>query len=275
MAGLRYSRRMTALIESGEFLAPDEPPPAEVFNDGGAAATLLLCDHAGRRIPKSLGDLGLDSAAFERHVAWDIGAAEVARQLAIRLGAALVLANYSRLVVDVNRRTDDPTAMPEISDGTPVPANRNLSPAARAARLAGIHEPYHRLVAARLEALKPRGVPVVVSVHSFTPVFNGFERPWQIGVLWNRDGRLARPLMARLAEAGIAVGDNQPYSGQDEHGYTMPRHVERAGIPHALLEIRQDLIDTRKGAEDWSETLYGALAPLLADPALRSLQVPA
>jgi predicted N-formylglutamate amidohydrolase len=263
---------MSALAESTGLLAPDEPSPAELFNEGGQAAILLLCDHAGRRIPKALGDLGVEPAAFERHIAWDIGAAEVARRLAVRLDAPLVCSSYSRLVVDVNRRPDDPTCMPEESDGTRVPGNCNLSAPLRAARVAAVHEPYHRLVAERLAAVQARGVPAVISVHSFTPVFKGVERPWHIGVLWNRDGRLARPLMARVAELGVTVGDNQPYSGQDAHGYTLPRHVERAGIPHVLLEVRQDLIDTRRGAEEWSEKLYSALGPLLADPSLRSLE---
>lgn len=275
MAGLRYSRAMPAPADSNRLLVPDDPPPAEVFNDGGSALVLLLCDHAGRHVPRRLGDLGLDAAAFERHIAWDIGAAEVARRLAIRLDAPLVYSNYSRLVIDVNRRPDDPTCMPEESDGTPVPANRGLSVSARQARIAEIHEVYHRLVARRLVDLRARGVPVVISIHSFTPVFKGFERPWQIGVLWNRDGRLAQPLMASLAGQGIAVGDNQPYSGQDRHGHTLPHHVEEAGIPHVLLEIRQDLIDTRHGAEEWSETLYGALSPLLLDPGLRAIRTPA
>jgi predicted N-formylglutamate amidohydrolase len=266
---------MSATADSTGLLAPDEPPSAELFNEGGNAPVLLLCDHAGRRVPRALGGLGVEAACFERHIAWDIGAAEVARRLAVRLDAPLVYSNYSRLVVDVNRRPDDPTCIPEESDGTRVPGNCNLSAALRAVRLEQVHEPYHRLVGGRLSLLRQRGVPAVVSVHSFTPVFRTIERPWHIGVLWNRDGRLAQPLIKRLAELDIVVGDNQPYSGQDAHGYTLPRHVERVGIPHVLLEIRQDLIDTRRGAEEWSETLYTALGPLLADAALRRLQVPA
>lgn len=267
---------MRAPDDSAGLLEAGDPAPVETFNEGGTAPTLLICDHAGRQVPRRLGDLGVDAAAFERHIAWDIGAAEVARRLAIRLDAPLIHAVYSRLVIDVNRRPDDPTAIPEESDGTPVPANRGLSAAARAARVAALAEPYHRAIAARLEALRRNGVPAVVSVHSFTPVFRGFERPWHVGVLWNRDGRLARPLLERLAAIdGVVVGDNQPYSGQDAHGYTLPRHVEGAGIPHVLLEIRQDLIDTRHGAEQWAEKLYGALAPLLVDPALRRIEVPA
>jgi predicted N-formylglutamate amidohydrolase len=266
---------MSAPAESAPLLEADEPPPAELFNEGGNAPTLLLCDHAGRRVPKALGDLGVDAAGFERHIAWDIGAAEVARRLAVRLDAPLVYANYSRLVADVNRRPDDPTCMPEVSDGTNVPGNCNLSAALRQARIDAVHEPYHRLVDERLRLIRAKAVPAVISVHSFTPVWKGVERPWHIGVLWNRDGRLARPLMKRFAELDVVVGDNEPYSGQDEHGYTLPRHVEKVGIPHVLLEVRQDLIDTRKGAEEWSEKLYSALGPLLVDPAIRQLEVPA
>src|SRR5262245_16279033 len=134
---------VSSTAESSGLLTADDPPPVEIFNDGGAAPLLMACDHAGRRVPRRLGDLGLDAASFDRHIAWDIGAAEVARQLALRLDSPLVLAAYSRLVVDVNRRPDDPTCIPEESDGTVVPANRGLSAAARAARIAALHQPYH------------------------------------------------------------------------------------------------------------------------------------
>ncbi|HEX9463294.1 MAG TPA: N-formylglutamate amidohydrolase [Alphaproteobacteria bacterium] len=257
------------------LLAPDDPPPVEIFNDGGASPLLVVCDHAGRRLPQRLGNLGLDAASFDRHIAWDIGAAEVARCLALRLDAPLVMSVYSRLVADVNRRPDDPTCIPEDSDGTVVPGNRALSSADRASRIGALHEPYHAAIASRLAAFRPGVVPVVISIHSFTPMFKGVERPWHLGILWNRDDRLARPLMGRLrGMPGVVVGDNQPYSGQDRHGYTMPRHVEDVGIPHALIEIRQNLIDTRHGAEAWSDTLYQVLSPLTADPALRQLLPP-
>jgi predicted N-formylglutamate amidohydrolase len=258
--------------ESAALLGPDDPPPVEIVNGDSTAPTLLTCDHAGRRVPRSLHRLGLDDAAFDRHIAWDIGAGDVARRLAIRFGAPLVASVYSRLVADANRRPDDPTAMPEESDGTSVPGNRNLSPAARAARIATLSEPYHAEIDRRLAAISARGdVPLLLSIHSFTPVFKGFVRPWQIGVVWNRDGRLARPLLAQLAASGVAVGDNQPYSGRDGHGYTMPRHVEGAGIPHVMIEIRQNLIDTHHGAEEWALRLYTVLQPLVADKKLRSI----
>lgn len=255
---------------AGDLLTAEDPPPVEVFNDAAPAPLILVCDHAGRRVPQRLGRLGLDQSAYDRHIAWDIGAADVARRLASLLSAPLVTSVYSRLVVDTNRRPGDPTAIPEESDGTVVPGNRGLTAVDRIGRVVALHEPYHAAIAARLAKLRRRDVvPVVISIHSFTPTFNGFVRPWQIGVLWNRDDRLARPLMDRLAARGITVGDNQPYSGQDRHGYTMPRHAEETGLPHALIEIRQDLIDTPAGAETWAAALHDVLAPLLADPALR------
>ncbi|MBV8534941.1 MAG: N-formylglutamate amidohydrolase, partial [Alphaproteobacteria bacterium] len=226
------------VVPVGDLLGPDDPPPVEVVNAEALAPLLIVCDHAGRNVPRKLGRLGLDEAAFERHIAWDIGAAIVARRLSTEFRAPLVLAQYSRLVVDPNRRRGDPTAIPEESDGTAVPANRGLSEAERAQRFTALHEPYHAAIAARISAIRQRGqIPAIVSIHSFTPSFKGFERPWQIGILWNRDDRMARPMMQRLAAAGVVVGDNQPYSGQDRHGYTMPRHAEDTGLPHALIEI--------------------------------------
>ncbi len=191
--------------------------------------------------------------------------------LAGAFDAKLVLSGYSRLVIDCNRDPRKPSAIPEDSDGTPVPGNRGLAAAGRAARIEALFMPYHAAIADALAAFRKDGIaPIVVSVHSCTPVFEGFERPWHVGVLWNTDGRLAQPLMANLAkENGVLVGDNQPYSARDGHGYTMPTHCEAAGLPHALLEIRQDLIDTHKGAELWAGVVARALAPLLNDAALR------
>lgn len=271
---VRYNAAMPAspAASTGDLLGPADPPPVEIVNDTAPASLLLVCDHAGRHVPRRLGRLGLDEAAFERHIAWDIGAAGVARRLAARFSAPLVLSVYSRLVVDTNRRPGDPTAIPEESDGTVVPGNRGLSDADRAQRFAAIHEPYHAAIDARIAGFRARGiVPVLLSIHSFTPTFKGFARPWQIGVLWNADGRLARPLMQRLAAQGVAVGDNQPYSGQDRHGHTMPRHAEDTGLPHALIEIRQNLIDTAAGVEEWATKLAEALNPLLADAGLFQL----
>jgi predicted N-formylglutamate amidohydrolase len=251
------------------LLAPDEPAPFEILNEGGQAPVLLLCDHASRFVPRALDNLGLSEAELSRHIAWDIGIADVTRDLAIRLNAPAVLSHFSRLLVDPNRAHDDPTLIPQLSDGAIVPANRHLPEAARQARIDAFHRPYHAAVTRMLDALCARGpVPALISMHSFTPVMKGIERPWQIGILWNRDGRLPVPLMDRLRAEGLTVGDNEPYSGRDNHGYTLHVHAEPRGLANVLIEMRQDLVDTHHGAADWAARLERALADVLDDPAI-------
>ena len=249
------------------MLQAGDPPPFEVVNGDGAALVVLICDHAGGAIPHRLGRLGLDQAALARHIAWDIGIADVTRRLAAHLDAPAILANYSRLVIDCNRRLGDPTSIAQESDQTGVPGNRGLDAATRAQRAKEIFVPYHAAVAAVIEGRLRAGLtPMLVSMHSFTPVFDGFERPWHVGILWNRDPRLPLPLLARLrAEPDLCVGDNEPYSGRDEHGYSIHAHGEDLGIPHALIELRQDLIDTHHGAQGWATRLTAILGDVLDD----------
>jgi predicted N-formylglutamate amidohydrolase len=165
--------------------------------------------------------------------------------------------------------------MPETSDGTAVPGNRGLSAADRAARAAALYHPYHDAIERRLDAFAARGAsPAIVSIHSFTPVMNGFVRPWHIGILWDKDPRIAEPLIAGLRARGdLVVGDNEPYSARQPAGYTLLRHAEPAGLPHALLEIRQDLIDTPAGVEEWAGIVAAALRPILASPELYRAEV--
>ena len=257
------------------LLAPDEPAAAKAINESGRTGALLICDHASNFVPASLGTLGLDETQLARHIAFDIGAGEVTRQLAERLDAPAVLSGFSRLIVDPNRTLDAPSLIPEVSDGVGVPGNRDLLPAARQARIEAFHRRYHEAIDGALERLTqceaekhPEGAPVMISVHSFTPVMDGTERPWHVGILWNRDPRLPLPLMERLRALGLEVGDNLPYSGRDKHGYTLHRHAEPRGLANALIEIRQDLIDTHHGASEWAALLAGVLGELLADPAL-------
>jgi predicted N-formylglutamate amidohydrolase len=258
-----------------KLLGPDDPQPVEIIDPRGAASVLLVCDHASRAVPRSLGRLGLDESALMQHIGWDIGAAEVTRHLGGRLDAPAVLSGFSRLVVDCNRRLEDPSAMPAVSDGTAVPGNRDLAPASRALRVAALYEPYHAAIERRLAAFAARGVaPAIVSVHSFTPVMNDVRRPWHIGILWDKDGRIAEKLIANLRARGdLVVGDNEPYSAREPAGYTLLRHAEPVGLPHALLEIRQDLIDTPAGAATWAEIIAAALRPILACPELYRAQV--
>jgi len=258
------------MAEELELQALDEPAPVEILREGAPSPFLLLCDHASNRVPRALCDLGLDHAQLARHIAWDIGAADVTRALSRRLDATAILSTFSRLVADANRRPDDPACMPAVSDETAVPGNAALAEDDRRARLATFHEPYHRAIAEAAAQREGAGqLPILIAVHSCTPVMQGIVRPWEIGVLWNADQRLARPLIEAFAARGLNVGDNQPYSGRDPHGYTLHIHAEPKGLAHVLFELRQDLIDTHHGAEHWADLMAPALAARLGDPALR------
>lgn len=251
------------------LLSADEPAPVEVYNSEGTADVLLLCDHARNFIPRALNRLGLAPEHLERHIAYDIGIAPITRALAEELDAPAVLTCFSRLIVDPNRRLDDPTLVPAVADGTIVPGNRDLDPKALEARLDAFYRPYHETVAAQLDAMaRARRIPVVISMHSFTPVMHGYERPWQAGILWNTDERLPIPLIRALSARGYCVGDNEPYSGRGDHGYTQHVHGDRRGLANGLIELRQDLIDTRGGQLTWIQVLTEVLQEVLRDPGL-------
>ncbi len=256
----------TAAVPFPALLGTADPPAVEHWNPHGAAPALIVCDHASRRVPRALGTLGLDEAQLAQHIGWDIGAAAVTRALALRLDAPAILAGYSRLVIDCNRDPEDPTSSAAVSDGTAIPGNTDLGLPARAARRAQIFTPYHAAIAARLGAWRRQGqVPVLLSIHSFTPMMNGKARPWHVGVLWDEDPRVPVPLLGSLrAMTELCVGDNEPYSAAEPAGYTVRHHASRAGLPHVALEIRQDLIAATNGAEEWAGRLDLALAPILA-----------
>ena len=252
------------------LLTAADPPPFEVFRSRGAARALIACDHASRAFPAALGRLGLPEAATLRHIAWDIGAADLARALADRLDAPAVLAGYSRLVVDCNRRLEDPSCFVALADGERVPANEGLDATAKAARAAACYAPYHAALGTQLGSLRERRrVPALIAVHSFTPVMDGFNRPWHVGVLWDADGRMALPVLERLrAIPGLLVGDNQPYSGRHPADYTVHRHAQSAGLPHVCLEVRQNELETPAGVERWAAILGAVLGGILADDSL-------
>lgn len=248
------------------LLGRDEPAPFEIANADGAAPVVLVCDHASNRVPRALNHLGLAPAPLREHIAWDIGAADVARRLSRRFDAPLALTGYSRLVIDCNRQLADPSSIPAESDGIAVPGNRGLSQGERLQRAEALFKPYHEAVA-RLIAHKTQqaGPPAVVSIHSFTPVFQRTRRPWHVGVLWNEDRRLALPVLEALRrKPDLVVGDNEPYSARDGIGYTIAAHAESAGLAHVALEIRQDLIAISAGAEHWAEIVGGALEAAFA-----------
>lgn len=238
------------------------------------AGLLLVADHARNDLPAAYGSLGLPPNELERHIAWDIGVEAVTRRLAAALGAPAVMASWSRLLVDPNRGEDDPTLIRAIYDRAVVPGNHPLSPQEREARLSRYYRPYHAKVSETIEAVRVASgrAPMVVSIHSFTPELQGKRRPWEIGVLWDRDDRVAKPLIAALAaDHGHIVGDNEPYDGA-LHGDTMFRHCTVPGYPHALIEIRQDLIADDEGRKEWAERLAPILDRINRDPALHVIQ---
>ena len=260
-----------SLPPDSPLLKPEDPPPYELVNQDGEAKALLVCDHASNRIPDVLGNLGLPPEKLTQHIAYDIGCHGLTSQLAERLNAPALLAGYSRLVVDLNRSLTDPGLMPEVSDNTTVPGNCDLTEADRRERIHSLFTPYRKAIDGVLHGFHERGIaPALIAIHSFTPLMNGHERPWQIGVLWDKDPRIPVPLMEKLRARpeGLTVGDNEPYSGKHPADYTIDHHAESRGIPHVSIEVRQDLIDTEEGVRQWATILHESLRDILADPEL-------
>ena len=239
------------------LLSAGDPPPFSVHNEKGKAPLLLLCDHASKAVPQSLGGLGLSQAELSRHIGWDIGGLDAALALSEALDAPLVASGYSRLVIDCNRWPGGEGSIPEVSDGTPVPANKDLAKEQAEARADACFWPYHREVGRQLDRMTAGGSQVAMLVmHSFTPRMNGFERPWHVGVLWNDDPRLPEPLLAELRrDPTLVVGDNEPYSARDAIEYTLTAHARARKLPYCSVEVRQDLLSTPSDARAWGARL--------------------
>lgn len=234
-----------------------------------ASGLLILADHASNRIPPPYGDLGLDPRQLVRHIAWDIGSEALVRRLHALTGAPALLTRFSRLVIDANRGEDDPTLVMRLSDGAIVPGNAGVDAAERQARIERFHRPYHQAISARLDRMTATGqLPVIVSIHSFTPVWKGVSRPWDMAILWDRDDRLVRPALAGFRARGLVVGDNEPYDGALK-GDTLYRHGTTRGLAHLLIEVRQDHLASDEGVARWAGIIHEVLAPLLAAPELR------
>lgn len=242
------------------LLAGDEPAVFEILCEYGVSPFLLTCDHAGRRIPRRLGTLGLTEQDLGRHIAWDIGAAAVTRFLAEDLDAFAILQTYSRLVIDCNRPPVADDSIPTISEHTEIGCNRALSPEERQMRLDTIFAPYHERIARELDSRQRNARPaILVAIHSFTPVFRGVSRPWHVGVLFNRDARLARHMAAAFGSLGdLVVGENEPYTVSDVSDYTIPVHGEQRDLPHVEIEIRQNLIADERGQRTWAKHIAWA-----------------
>jgi predicted N-formylglutamate amidohydrolase len=235
---------------------------------------LILCDHAQNRIPEAYGALGLKPEDLHRHIAFDLGAEGVASGLAESLGAPAVLSGFSRLLIDPNRGLDDPTLIMQISDGLVVPGNVGLSSAQVEDRIARFYRPYHEAIDQAIEAGVAAGKPpALLSVHSFTQAWKGVARPWASGILWDKDPRLAFPLLQGLRTIpGVEVGDNVPYSGQLK-GDTLYQHGTLRGLAHALVEVRQDLILATEGQWEWAHHLARVVSEVLRSaPGLHEIE---
>ena len=256
------------------LIGRDDPAPFVVLHEHGAAPALIVCDHASRAFPKAMDRLGLPELPSWQHIAWDIGAGELARGISHALDAPAVLAGYSRLVVDCNRLPDDPEAFRPESDGWVIPGNATLTEFERRTRLACFFDPYHEAIEAMLAGFRGRDVvPMIVSVHTFTPKYGSIERPWHVGILWDKDEASARRMIDGLrAVDGMVVGDNEPYSGKHPSDYTIDHHAEQAGLPHVCIEVRQDLLESPAGIERWVRLLSRQLREMIADPELRRLR---
>jgi predicted N-formylglutamate amidohydrolase len=242
------------------LLAPDEPQPVTLTNEGGMSPFIIVADHAGNYLPRRLRSLGLGPAELERHIAWDIGVRGVCRLMGDALGAVVIGQNYSRLAIDCNRMPGSETSIVEVSERTTVPGNIGLGKTQIEARIREIFQPYHDRIEKELERRRhARLATVLIAMHSFTPVFTDVARPWQVGVLYHRDPRLAHILMDLLRREGLMVGDNEPYSVTDASDYTIPVHGEQRQLPHVAIEIRQDLIADEAGQRHWAALLVRLL----------------
>jgi predicted N-formylglutamate amidohydrolase len=255
------------------LLGNEEVPPVYEDNAAGRSPFLLTCDHYGRLIPRVLGDLGLPESELTRHIAWDIGIAGVAEALSKHLDAHLVAQRYSRLVIDCNRPPTASSSIPIVSEATTISGNEGIAREAAETRRQQIFEPYHRRIDEVIDARLAAGMPtVLVSLHSFTPVYAGIARPWHIGTLYHRDTRLPPRLLKQLrAEADLVVGDNEPYAVSDETDYTIPVHGEARGLMNSGIEIRQDLIGDASGQQQWADRLARVLREI--EQALRAEQM--
>ncbi|KQT45574.1 N-formylglutamate amidohydrolase [Methylobacterium sp. Leaf456] len=244
-------------------LHPEEP--AEIIDGDPARGLLILCEHASNHVPADLDRLGVPEREFSRHIAYDIGAAAVTRRLAGLLGVPAVLTHFSRLIIDPNRGKRDPTLVMRLSDGAIVPGNARIDAAGIAERIRRFYAPFDRAVDEAVARAEHVGAPpMILTMHSFTPFWRTVARPWQVGVLYDGDARMAQPIIEALKAdpAGLCVGDNQPYGG-GLPGDTIDRHATARGLPNALIEIRQDLIGGPEGQAEWAQRFAGLLRPML------------
>lgn|GEM_PF-150552 len=252
--------KLKAARGEGHLLSKNDPPEYVVLNEAQlstASRYMIVCDHASKAVPAKLGNLGLPDSELSRHIGWDIGTEEIGRYMSEKLKAPAIIAGYSRLVVDLNRGKNHAQQIPSNSDGTLVPGNQGLDAEDRTARRNALYETYHGTLDRMLEWQETiGGKPLLVFVHSCTAEMNGKKRPWEIGVLWSKNKEISHLLMDELQRenAGYLIGNNQPYSlRKPMPGNSIERHAEQRGLPHVVVEFRQDLIDTPEKAQEMAK----------------------
>ena len=264
-------------VKTTPLLTVNDPPCCTLLNPSSAVPLLLICDHASNYIPPHLERLGLTPAQLEQHIAWDRGAADLVQLLSDQLGCRAVLANYSRLLIDVNRdpELNEASLIPESSDNHQIPGNLNLSASERHERVVRISSNYHQEIERQLDALTAyTPAPLLFSIHTFTPKMQSSDqaRPWHAGMLWNQDPRIAKPLMAYLSRhQHLVIGDNEPYSGK-EFAYSIDRHGHARGFPNCAIEIRQDLLDNHDACLWWAEALAAGIKEIMHQPSLHQVK---
>jgi predicted N-formylglutamate amidohydrolase len=273
---LKKIKKKTPARIPAKLISKGEPPVVRVVNPKGKGKYVIVCDHASNRVPKSLKNLGLKTSELRQHIAWDPGTEDIGLHMSKKMDAAAVIAGYSRLVVDLNRGDDHPEVMRQTSDHVRIPGNAKLTAAEKKQRLDELFWPYHAEVTKALKRFTAKGVaPVLISIHSFTPEMDGFKRPWHIGVLWNREEKLARSLVKNLRRNNpdLVIGENEPYSLKAANFLknTISTHAESKGLPYIIVEFRQDLVDTKKKAVKWAEIFLESLVPALSTPGLHTL----
>ena len=244
----------------GDGSRQGDPPPVTIVNPEGAAPFVLVCEHASNYVPARYGRLGLLESELLRHIAWDVGAADLTRGLAERLDATAILAGASRLLIDCNRPLNSPTSIPEVSE-IPIPGNRSVDVAERQARVRTWFEPFHAAIARHLDGREAQRRPTaVIGVHSFTPILGGVSRPMHAGILFGTSAKFGRAILAELRrEATVDVAENAPYR-IDAEDWTIPVHADRRGLIGALIEVRHDGLASTIDINAWADRLNRALS---------------
>ena len=275
LTGIEPEPALESPSRSSEYplIGPGDPAPFTVYNPDGKAPVLLVCDHASRAFPAAMHQLGLADWVVDKHVACDIGAEMVTRNLADQLDAPAVLAGYSRLIVDLNRQLNYDSAFAKVSDGIAIPGNQDIGDIEKEQRVQSFFNPYHDEISRQLERFRERDIiPAFLSIHTCTPVFNNVVRHCHIGVMWDKDPRIPLPLIEHLGRnPELCIGDNEPYSGRHPDDYTIDFHAESTGLASVGIEVRQDLVSTPEEAAKWARILGDSFIEVLKDESIYSL----